>query len=243
MRRLLPLLVALLCLTYFVVPTFARRDFTFVTGQTATSSGDDVTITFTNPIGASNHVYLLVSIATEAQTVSITGTTLTFSTAVGPVDSAGFAIREYIFCAQGDGVDATFVVTTSGAAAALTHGIEFSGGSCTLDGTAQSNDDSDDSNYALTTDVTVTNSNSLLLGHIRSDSAANFNPGGSLTQFGTDGAAGSSEYRILVASGSFDTTWTSTATENALLVGAAFAAAGGGAATPCLRSLLGVGCN
>ena len=92
----------------------------------------------------------------------------------------------------------------------------------------------------MTTDVTVTQSDSLLVGLVRSDSNANFAPGATLTQIGTDMLGSIAEYRILVASGTFDTTYTAAATENALLVGAAFRAAGGGggAARNCL--LLGV---
>jgi hypothetical protein len=123
----------------------------------------------------------------------------------------------------------------------LAMGIEFTGGTCTLDGTAQSNDDTTTPEN-LVTSVTVTGTNSLLIGGIRSDSAANFDPGASMVQFGTDGLAMAAEYRILVASGSFDTPWTSAANENALLVGVAFQAAGA-ASTGAKLLLLGVGGN
>lgn len=222
--------------------TQASAAWAFVTGQAVTDSGNDVVLTFAGNMTAGNQVIVFASLAVENQTISITDTTFSFAAVAGPVDSAGFTLRSYIFCGTVDATnDANLTVTTSGTAAATATAIEFSGGTCTLDGTVQSNDDSGDTSYALTTDVTVTGSNSLLLGLIRSDSSATFTEDASLTLAGELNTAAAA-YRILVASGSFDVPWTSAANENVLLAGAALQAAAAGSTT-CMRSLLGVGCN
>lgn len=233
MRRALLLLVA--CL--LPAPVFAQ--WAPVSGQTDSTNGDDQEMAFPSPIGSGNVVIITASVVGTAQTVSITGSTFAISAVAGfPMDVGGGsnARKVYVFCGVGDGTDGTFTITTSGTANALANGQAFSGGDCTLDGTAQGNDDSDDTNYALTTDVTTSLSSSLLIGVIRSTSAASFTPGPDMTQFGSGGAQASA-YRILGGAGSYDPTWTSAATEIALIAGVAFAATAADTTNPTVSTL------
>lgn len=236
----------LLLLAFVVLPVRVEAAWVFVTGQTATGSGNDQTLTFTDPIGSGNVVLILVASNNETDTFSITDTTLDFASGtgltIGPIDSAANTIRAYIFCAIGDGADATFTVTSSGTASAVSHGIEFSGGTCTQDGSTSSNDTSGTSAHTLSTDLSISGSASLIVSIIRSTSAVDFDAGTDMTQFGTDAIAAAAEYRILTTSGTFDTPWTSAVNETTMLLSAGFLVSGG-AAAPCLRGLLGVGCN
>lgn len=243
MKTLIRLTVAL-C---FVLAAGARAEANWaaVAGQTATSSGNDAVLTFTSAIGSGNTAIILMSTGVQTDTFSITGTTMTWSTVAGPVDGASAVVRTYVFCATGDGVDNTFTVTSSGTAQATAFGIEFTGGTCTLDGVVRSTETTTTTTHALATDVTTTNTNSLLLSVIRSTSAADFNPDATMTQFGTDALQVAAEYRILTSAGTFDAPWTSAANETTLLVGLALSASGGAppATAPPSLLLLGVGGN
>lgn len=229
-------------LAFVLLPTRVDAAWAFVSGQTATSSGNDAALTFTSAIGNGNIVLIGVALGVTDETISVTNSAFAIDAVVGPID-ASTNRRIYIFCGTGDGTDGTFTITTSGAAAAMAHGIEFSGGTCTLDGTSQSTELSNQTSHVLATDVSVTQTTSLLIGVIRSTSAADFDPGTDMTQFGTDAEATSAEYRILTGAGSFDVPFSSPVNETTLLVGAAFQASGGVEAPKCHRSLMGVGCN
>lgn len=206
--------------------------------QTQQSSGDDQTITFGVAPSASNKVLVAAAMGNETQTISLTGWAGTITTTIGPLDSAGFTIRAYLFCLTPDGADTTFVVTTSGAATAQAVAAEFTGGSCTQDGSTSSNDITGATpgteEYVLTTDITTTNAGSMLFGIVFSTTAANFAPGTNMTQLGTDTPAGAVEYRILVSTGTYDTPYSSAANESAMLLSAAFQPAAAATSSPCI---------
>jgi hypothetical protein len=209
------------------------------TNIASTTNIDDPVMTFPDgAIGNGNVVIIVASVEDTAVTVSIESSSFAISALSGFPKDASTNRRMYVFCGIGDGTDAQFTVTTSTTASVIARGIEFSGGTCTLDGTAQSTALTNQTTHALTTDVTVTASDSLLIGAVRSTTAANFDPVGSLTQFGTDGTVLSAGYQILVASGDFDPQWTSAATETTIIVGVALQAAGGGGGGGTAKSLL-----
>lgn len=222
----------------------AWADWAAASGQTCTINNvNDGTCTLPGAAGNGNIVVVVGSLSVENQTLSITGWTGSTATVAGPLDhsNAGVDIRIYVFCLTGDGSDTAFVGTTSGAGAAFVFAQEFTGGTCTQDGSTQTAEDTG-SPYNLGTNVTVTNTNSLLVSMIRSTSAANFDPDGSFVQVGTDALAASMEYRILTSSGDFDTPWTSAMSETTLMVSLALQASGGGGASGAIRLLLlGVG--
>jgi hypothetical protein len=216
--------------------------------QTATAvTGDDAALTFAAAPGASNHIIVVVTIPVENQTVSIADWAPGITTTIGPIDDPGAnALRQYIFCAAGDGSDTVLTPTTSGTAATRVMAAEFSGGSCTQDGSTQHNAFTGaggvDNEYVLTTDVTTSSSGSLVIGAIQSTSTASYTAGTNYTLMGSSGPSGA-EYRITVGTGSFDTTWRTAAAETVYMVGAAFteAGGGGGGGTASTRLLLGVG--
>lgn len=239
---ILPVLV-LLALTLMPLWTVTlHAEWAALSSCEGTSSGDDQTLTLGCTPATGQYVVLLVTGADETTTFSITGSTLTWVALTNHIDSAGFSLRTKFFCAQGDGVDSTYVVTTSDSTSALAFAKGFSGGTCTVDGAVQSNDDANTPEN-LTTNVTSASNCSLLLGSIRSTSAANFDPGTNMTQFGTDALTGSAEFRILTVAGANDTPWTSAANENALLVALSVSAAScaADATTGKFRTLMGVG--
>jgi hypothetical protein len=214
--------------------------------QTAAAvTGDDAALTFGVAPGASNHIIVVVTIPVENQTVSISDWAPGITTTIGPTDSAGQTLRIYIFCGPGDGADTVLTPTTSGTAATRVMAAEFSGGTCTQDGSTQSNDDTGaggvDNEYDLTTDVTTSHADSLVIGGIQAITTASYTAGTNFTLMGSSGPS-AAEYRITSGTGAFDTTWRTAAAETALLVGAAFRAAGGGAASrPPSLTTLGVG--
>lgn len=208
-------------------------------------NGNDSTFTFGAAPAADHKVIIGSCGTTEAQTISITGWDPGITTTIGPIDSAGDNLRCYVFCAAGDGADTAFVATTSGTMSARTMAAAFSGGSCTQDGSTQSNDVSGaggtPDEYLLSTDVTVTQTDSLLVGLMTvSTGGASYTMGTNFTEIGQiSGAA--FQFRILTASGAFDTPFQTAAAESGLLLGAAFQS-DGVAAAKCHRGLLKVGC-
>jgi hypothetical protein len=204
--------------------------------QTQQSSGDDQTITFGVAPSASNKVLVAVAMGNKTQTIQIQGWGGSVTETTGQVSSVGFTISAYIFCLTPDGADNTFVVFTSGAATAQAVAAEFSGGSCTQDGSTSSNDITGTSpgteEYVLTTDITTTNAGSMLFGIVFSTTAANFAPGTNMTQLGTDTAAGAVEYRILTVTGTYDTPYSAAANESAMLLSVALQPAS--TARPCI---------
>jgi hypothetical protein len=187
---------------------------------------------------------ILVAMNNESATVTITGTPNTFTT-FGPYDSPANTMRLYVFCDVITDADDTFTVTTSGAETASSRGAEFTGGTCTQDGTEQRNDDSG-VNHVLTTDVTVSASNSILMSLLRTDSAASAtaDTGNGAVRIATSGAFAHASYRILTGAGAFDAPWTTAASETTHLLGIAFLASAPTYGSPCVAGggLIAPGC-
>ncbi len=206
-----------------------------VSGQEASSAGNDVTLTLPSPVAVGNYVYILTSMTIESETLSITGTTMSFSTVIGPVDSPGQVMRQYIFCAQGDGVDNTFTVTSSGAQNALSFAKEFSGVSgCTAEDTEGALDDTEVTGNPFDLDETGTplacSSGALVVGVVHATTGTTWTPTSSATGIATQQTAGTSawaSWRVVAGAGNYDTTWTANSNETAVLTGACFAASGG----------------
>jgi hypothetical protein len=215
--------------------------------QTQQAEANDPVITFGVAPSASNKVLVAAAMTNEAQTMSFGATWAgTISTTIGPIDSAGFTLRAYIWCLTPDGADTSFTITTSGTAVAHVYAAEFSGGSCTQDGSTSSNDITGASpgteEYVLTTDITTTNAASMLFGIIISTTSANFAPGTNMTQLGTDTTQTVSEYRILSATGTYDTPYSAAVNESAMLLSVAFQPAAS-VGNPARLLLLRVGGN
>lgn len=224
-RSLLALVLGLLVLLH--VPLSAA----IAVVQVQTGSANDVVITFGSAWGASNHVLVAVIVNSGTQTVDLTGITPTETVLHSQAD-VGLGLTGYVFCFPGDGADTSFTATTSGSGSARVAAIEISGGTCTEDGTSSGNTDTA-SPYELATDITTTQSGSILIGIIHSTSVADFTVSGSGTSVpadGTDiGTVALGQYLIAGAAGAYDTTFTSAAAESTLQVAAAVQAAGGAA--------------
>jgi hypothetical protein len=242
MRRLL--LVLCLALLLFSAPASAA--ITAVSGQEAGAAANDATLTLPAAAAVGNYVYILTSMSGETETISITGTTLSWSTVLGPFDSPGFSQRSYIFCAQGDGVDNTFTVTTSGSTAALSFAKEFAGISgCTAEDT-EAQDDAETIGNSFDLDEAGTplacSDGSLVIGSIHSttNTTLTATTGATISTQQTVSATSWAQWRVVVGAGNYDTTWTANSNENGILMGACFAASAAASSAGGLL-LLGVG--
>lgn len=237
MSRLRNALVAVLLL--WAAPTQAA----IVHVQNDECTGDDCTITSSPAWTSGNQVFVACILTTESETCSITGEPNGPEvTVVGPLDSPANVRRIYLFCFTGDGADTQITMTTSGAGSSDSVAIEVSGAVCeTPPDDSESNDDTDDANYQLTTDLTTNAAGALVIGMMRGQGAGNFAPGTGFTQADTDFFNGIVEFQIVGAAGTYDTTATSAATEAAFVVGVAIDAAAAATGSPKDLNLLGVG--
>lgn len=237
-RIILPFILAL----GVVLP--APPPFAISVVQVASGRNNDVAVTFGGAWNASNHIVVVAIMNSKTQTLDLTGITPTETVLAGPIDHATEAIRAYLFCFQGDGSDTSFTATTSGSGSVAVAAVEIAGGSCTLDGSAQSTEDAT-SPYALTTDITTTQAGSFIIGMIHSSSVSDYTVTGSGTSEPSDGTdlgpVALGQHYIAGAAGAYDTTYTSAAAETSLLFAGAIQAAGGGAATPKRFMLHGIG--
>jgi hypothetical protein len=237
MRRLLGL--TLIAFVIGAVP--ARAAIAFV--QETTNSGtNDITLTFGGAMGANNHILVLAMWSNESVTADLTSITNAEVQIAGYSDSPGVALRGSIWCFQGDGSDTTVTIDLSGGANIWAAAIEVSGGSCTEDGTDQSNDDATET-YSLTTDVTTTVNGSLLVCFIKSTSVSDYAADSPLTAIPASGAdigtVALGGYVITGTAGAQDCVFSSNGVnETSFMLGAAVQAAA--AASP-VRSLLTLG--
>lgn len=242
MARLIHLLVALV-LALWASPVIAAP--ALVSAQQATALGDDQTLTLGSAVGASNHAYIFVGVA-EGVTITITGTTMTWAEITGsPFSSAGFNRQINIWCAQGDGTDTTFTVTTSGANNAQSKIVEFSGASCTTQDIEQA-DDTESAAGTLDTDeagspLTLASEGVLFAFAWGDNMIAGTSGSWTLLTQGSM-ASGGVTYRIESVATTYNPSVLDTNDNcNDLVIGVIFSAgAGGGGASPKLL-LLGVG--
>lgn len=246
--RPIVLLLALIALLIGTAP--AQAQIAFVTGQVQIASGDDQTVVFPNPPGNGNVVYVWTRGNSEAVTIDLTGTPAAETVLAGPIDSPTHTLRTHAFCFVGDGVDNSFTVTTSSTGNVQTVAAEFSGGTCTLDGSVSFNDD-DATPYNLSSSLTTSTCGSILMALVTSNTVSNYTADGAF--IGIGGSAGAAthnssadfpggdgvgaslfQYQITVATGTYDTPFTSAANEQSLLTALAVqpttpcAGAGGG---------------
>ena len=179
-----------------------------------------------------NHVIILVTIGSTAETVTITGTTMTF-TLLGPYDNGLNSLRHYIACATADGDDTFTVNTTSVTTQSM--GAEFSGGSCTVSASVSRNDVIDP--YDLTADLVVPG-NALMVSLIRSTTAATWTKDATHTYLATATTSASASFRVVTA-GTYDSVWTAGAAEIGHLMALAYAEAAPGGGTAKGRLLMG----
>ena len=227
-------------LVLWLVPAIsieARRAISIV--QSVSEVGNDVVVTFGAAPASTNHVVIATIIQLETNTISITGWTPTVNTLMGPVDSAGFAIRAYLFCTTGDDADTSFTATTSGSNQANVFALEMSGGSCTMEDSDSNDTDPGAMAHSLTTDLTTT-AGSLVVGWLSSATGATYTKHASYTLIADVTAEAAAQY-LITAGGSDDPTWTSSANEDALVLGASILAAGVAPTCRGALSLLGVG--
>lgn len=228
MKRLLSLLVAA-----FLWTSPADAAIAAVTTQVTDCSGNDCVLTFAGNWTENNVVVVGVRVNNTTNTVDLTDISETESILHGPSDSTP-GNRFYLFCFVVDGTaDLNVTVTTSGSASVTTLGAEFSGATCTEDGTSSGNDDSA-SAYELTSDVTTSVCGSMVIGLIGSSTTSNFSKNANYTALGDGGHASEADYNggddtgnslmqylVTVATGTHDPTFTSAASEDAFIIGAA----------------------
>lgn len=228
---------------------FAHAPFAISVVQQTSCRGDDVTCTFPGSPNGSNHILVALYVNSKANTVGITGITPTEDVLHDAGDHPTEALRSYVFCWQADAGDTTFVATSSASGTMSVAAVEFSGGSCTEDGTSAHNPGTGTSHSAT---VTTSSSGSLLIGLVASTTVTNFTAvgGGCTTGIpssladiaaGDNAGVGVGCYGVLGAGGAYNTDFTSAASEVTLTVAAAVQAAGGGASAPRSLLLLGVG--
>jgi hypothetical protein len=167
----------------------------------------DGSIDFPSPTTVGNHVLILVTIGARDEAVTITNTTMSFTT-FGPYDSVPEALRHYFFCAPADGDDSFTVNTATNTTQSL--GMEFSGGTCGV------------------ADLYVPINGSLIVSLIRSTTDASFTKDGAFTYFAGGAVTNAGAAYRVVTAGTYDTPWTSGG-ETAYILAMAFAPAGAGA--------------
>jgi hypothetical protein len=215
---------------------------TAVSGQEATATGNDATITLPGATTIGNVVLVGVVVTSTGNTVTLDDITETEVTLHGPADHNGE--RGYLFCYVVTAADATIVVTTSGSAAARSWAKEFTGiSTCTEQGTSSGNATTGTTSHSLTTGITTTGE-VIVASIIKSSSAANFSNGAGMTCIpstctdfgGTADTLGG--YRIETANSTYDTPFTSAASEDTILIAAAVGTGSGGGGTSAHRLLL-----
>jgi hypothetical protein len=220
-KGLRALLVALVLLT----PVSASAQWTAVPSQQDQFNATlDGSIDFPSPTTVGNHVLILVTIGASDEAVTITNTTMSFTT-FGPYDSVPEALRHYFFCAPADGDDSFTVNTATNTTQSL--GMEFSGGTCGVAAEVSRNDTSGAA-HELDADLYVPINGSLIVSLIRSTTAASFTKDGAFTYFAGGAVTNAGAAYRVVTAGTYDTPWTSGG-ETAYILAMAFAPAGAGA--------------
>jgi hypothetical protein len=237
-----------LILTLCLLPVRAEAAIALV--QSTTGSGSAPTLTWSAAPSSSNTIVMIVQMENETQTISVGGWTPAVSTLAGPVDSATDVIRGYIFCTTGDNADTTILPVASSGAIIWAIAVEVSGAnSCgTVMRDTETGDNSATTAHVLAADMTVT-AGDFIFAQVLSTNGANFTHDAGFTasipaadaELNTQAQA---EYLLSAAGGSQGAPFASSVNETTQVLAVALipTAGGGGGATPCHRSLMGVGC-
>ena len=182
--------------------------------QETTCAGNDVTCTFAAAPLATNIVLVALRLGDEAQTIDITGWPNAETVSLGPVDSSTGTARGYLFCMVGDGLDTTFVATSSGAATPRVAAVEVSGiwTTCTtaLDDAEVAADfdcqGSGTTAHSLATVLTTSAAGDFIWAYVLSSNTANFTAGSGYTSVpsgnGEINSNAQAEWKVAGASGS-----------------------------------------
>jgi hypothetical protein len=217
-----------------------------VVGTTKTSTGIDQTITFDSAVTSGQHVLIMAVVYDQAGTLDLTDISVTEDIVINGDAHASQNLRLFAFCYAEDGSsDSTVILDSSHTTRAAA--VVISGGSCTLDGSASSNDETG-TQHNLTVDVTVTETTSFMMGFVASTSTADFTSAG-FTPRPSDNSEidGIAQGQYLVPTdpaGVYDVALFSAASETTIVGAFAVKAAGGGggsAKVPAALLLRGVG--
>jgi hypothetical protein len=242
-------LLALLVVVGGTTPAFAQ--ITVVQTPVA-FSGDDAVATFGSNWTENNHVLILLHISNVSNNVSITGVSESVTTVVAETTYPSNGSRGYYaFCFQVDAsADNGFVASTTSTASANGIAIEVSGGTCSLDG-SDAFETTSSGQIELDGGVTTSVCGSIVMGIIQAANTADFGTPdanytsvpASETEFASSTMLG--QYRITTATGTYPVPFDPVDSEQITMVGIGMQPASpcSGAAAPCYRGLLRVGCE
>jgi hypothetical protein len=218
------------CLLLWAAPSSAA--ITFVSGQFAAGGGNDHVVTLPGSTTAGNLITIFACLGTKADTISISGTDLTFTPvfAGNGIDHTGTNLRCQIFwaIANGTGDNSFQVNSVAGGSSTSSNAAEWTGftGTISVDVSGSNEATSASSGTQTGPSLSVTVNDALVIGGIATDSTTNFGAG---TDYNNPGYTTTTQsrfkvYRVITAMGSHAPLITTSSTETWLFLGAAFKA-------------------
>lgn len=190
---------------------------------------DNQTVTLDAPATNGNLLIAVGWCIASGQTLSVTdgGGSMSWASAVVHPHSA-FGHRLQVFWGVVSGAPQTITFNSSGTGLTTGHVVEASGMAATPVDVTGTGESSAATSHALTSAITPTVADVLLIGAVGSNTAASFTLPGGYTRIGVAAAGSDAGYQIVSAIAAYDFATTSAAAENGVTVLAAFKAAGGG---------------